>query len=380
MRSRTLVLGLLAAALAVPTTLSNPAQAAEDWRSIRARWSGPQQAVKVVDVKAFDNWAGAVGNTRKSGQSRPWVQECSPRRCVPKSLPRPGGNSTVVSSISGASRQDMWAVGAYRSGGLLRPVMWRKTGSTWKIFRSGLTVQSGAEQLQLTQIEVANKSKAFALGRYNYVNGSTSTLYRWNGTAWKELAPRGDTSTFADPCEGWFNRKWSDLMVRSGSAMLVGRCGTRSKPAVLEQGTGSWHLASGSGFPDNAVWTKGSFIGEQAWLYGTRTGAKVFFKRDGGKWSKVTTKGIRGRASVADFAGPFSNRIAAVGFVRTGRGHREAASWRWGKNGWHATSVPAGVSRSYLSAVSVDGTNKFFAVGTDVARQPSKRGLILRAD
>jgi hypothetical protein len=382
MRSRTAVLGLVAAALIIPTTLPTSAdarQATGDWQRVPSRWAAPRHAVSVVDVKVIDNVAFAVGNTRRLGKSRPWVQNCSTVRCRRIALPRPDGLSTAVTSISGAARGDMWASGTYRKGKLLRPVLWRKTGSQWAVYKSGIAVRSGAESLSLSQVEVANKSKAFALGRYNYLNGRTSTLYRWNGTDWKELAPRGDTTTFASPCDGWFRRNWSDLLVRSGSALLVGRCGGALKPTVLEQGDGTWELASGTNFPTTATWSKGAFIGQEAWLTGSRDGKRVIYKRVNNHWSKVASKGIRGRAVIGDLAGPFGDKVAAVGWVATGGGHREATAWRWGGGGWHETAVPAGVSRSKLVAVSVDGKSAFFAVGTDAGRRPSKRALILRA-
>ena len=251
------------------------------------------------------------------------MQTCKGAKCVRKALPRPGKQSTTVTSISGTDARDMWAVGfAKTPRGVQRPLMWRKAGGTWSTFRSHLTVGAADESLRLTQIEVANKSKAFALGHYNYLNGSTSTLYRWNGTDWKELAPRGDNPRSPQPCDGWFNRRWSDLVVRSGQALLVGKCGVARKPTVLEQGDATWDLASGTGFPDQVAFSKGSFVGQEAWLTGTRDGTRTFYRRVDDRWAKVATKGIKGRASVADIAGPFDTKVMAVGWVNTGGGHQ----------------------------------------------------------
>jgi hypothetical protein len=127
------------------------------------------------------------------------------------------------------------------------------------------------------------------------------------------------------------------------------------------------------------VWAKGAFIGQEAWLTGTRAGKRVFYRKVGNRWAKVGTKGIRPTATVADLAGPHGQRVIAVGSLATGGGHREATAWRLTKTGWKTTSVPAGVSRSALVAASVDGQSWFFAVGTDTARPPSKRGLIIRS-
>lgn len=391
MRSRTIV-GLLALALAVPAGLSTSASAGpasgdhakipDQWAAVRATWAGVQQPVSVVDVEVFGNYAYVVGNTRRAGKSRAWVQACTATRCTRTALPRPSGRSTSVSSISGTSRVDMWAVGTSRAGSVLRPVFWRKTGATWRVFNSGVTVKDKAESLNMTQIEVANKSKAYALGRYNYLTGKTSTLYRWNGTDWKELGSFADPDQLEAPCNRWFYRDWTDLVVRSGAAMLVGSCDAPKKRqhVILQQGTGKWNVVAGNGLPANARFTKGEFVWQEAYLMGTRAGKRVIFKQTGKQWDPVTVKGLGPKTTVADLAGPFSSKVVAVGYKRTDRTHRVATAWLWSKSGWREAKVPGGVSKSRLVAVAVDGKSRFFAVGVDSARKPGKRGLIIRSN
>jgi len=385
MSPRALTVGVVAAALCLPTSIAGAAAGPETadkartgWVAMKADWAKPNDAVTVDDVVAFGTFAYAVGNTTRRGESRPWVQQCRASKCAKTALPRLGKLSTKVLSVSGYSRGDMWAVGTARKGNHDRPVFWRKSGTRWSIFRSGILPNPG-EGLRLTQVEVANASKAFAIGRYDYQNGKTSTLYRWNGDNWKEIAPRGDLDTFAKPCDGWFNRTWTDLVVRSGSAILVGRCSTTRKPAVFEQGDTTWEKVDGANFPTEPVFSHGSFVGQELWLTGQRAGSPVVYKRSSDRWSKVATKGLKGRISIADLAGPHAAKVMAVGSIATGHGHREAAAWSWGAGSWHITKIPAGVSRSRLVAVSVDGSGPFFAAGTDAARPADRRDLILRA-
>src|SRR5438105_1826664 len=101
--------------------------------------------------------------------------------------------------------------------------------------------------------------------------------------------------------------------------------------------------------------------------------------RDSNSWSDVTTSGIPKRAHITDIAEVFANKVWAVGWTPTGHHHRIAGSWRWGAGRWHPTDVPAGVSRSRLFAVSMDSDGPAYAAGTDAAKSPSKRALIIRA-
>ena len=105
-------------------------------------------------------------------------------------LPRPNGASTVVTSIAGSAANDVWAVGwrIDNASGQHRPVFWHRARGTWKVFNAG---SDFGHNIVMTNVEVSNKSKAFALGRYRYGDRKdqiTSTVYRWNGKGWKEVA------------------------------------------------------------------------------------------------------------------------------------------------------------------------------------------------
>jgi hypothetical protein len=370
----------LAALVAIgPATEARHARAA-DWTSMSSHWPA-RQGVNVSDVAAFGKVAFAVGTTTKNKIHTPWVQLCTGRSCKATRLLRPHGDSTVVTSVAGSDRSDVWAVG-WRIDAKTkehRPVFWHKAGADWKVFNAGFELN---HNIVLTKVEVANKSKAFALGRYRHGDkpkAVTSTVYRWNGNGWKEVADLDHRSEFAAPCEGWYQRDWVDVIARPGSAILVGRCGTKHKLAVLEQGDTTWSLMSGDGLPDGVSWRVGTMVGRQAWMVGDIGKRRVIVANDGSGWKRVTTKGIRPLGTVTDLAGVFASKVTAVGSVPTGGGHRVAKAWRWGAGSWHETSIPTGISRSGLSAVSVEGNGPVFAIGQDMARRPALRAIIVHS-
>lgn len=374
------------AALTVAVTAlvySSPAEArkASEWVSMRSSWPG-RQAVNVSDVAAFGKVSFVAGTSTKDGDHTPWVQRCSGRSCDATRLPRPGGRSTTATSIAGSAPNDIWAVGWHTApGGERRPVLWHKGAGGWSVFDSAIDAGTN-KNIWLTQVEVANKSKAFALGRqvFGQNGNSTSTLYRWNGTGWKEIAPLlEDPSSFPAPCDHWYNRHWIDVIARPGSAILFGTCGTRHKLAILEQGTTSWHLMAGDNLPTGVRWQVGAMIGQQPWMIGTRNGNRIMVANDGGGWKRVTVDGIRPKAVISDLAGPFASKVTAVGWIPTGGHHRVARAWHWGAGSWHESEVPAGISKSFLSAVSVDGAGPFFAVGDDLGRKPHLRAIIIHS-
>jgi hypothetical protein len=375
----TLVIASAALVAAGPATEARRAHAA-DWATMSSQWPG-RQGVSVSDVAAFGKVAFAVGTSTKKKAHTPWVQSCTGRSCKATRLPRPHGDSTVVTSIAGSDRGDVWAVG-WRidpKSKEHRPVFWHKAGADWKVFNAGFEFN---HNIVLTKVEVSNKSKAFALGRYRHGDkrkAVTSTVYRWNGKGWKEVADLDHRDDFAAPCEGWYQRDWVDVIARPGSAILVGRCGTKHKLAVLEQGDTRWSLMSGDGLPNGVRWSVGSMVGRQAWLLGKVGKRRVIVANDGSGWKRVTTKGIRPLGVVTDLGGVFASKVTAVGWIPTGGGHRVAKAWRWGAGSWHETPIPTGISRSGLSAVSVDGNGPVFAVGQDKARRPPLRAIIVHS-
>jgi hypothetical protein len=371
----------VSAALAAGVPASGARQLAPDWVSMSSHWPA-DQGVSVSDVAAFGKVAFAVGTTSSGKVHTPWVQVCSGRSCKAVRLPKPQGSSTTVTSIAGSAANDVWAVG-WRIDSTSkehRPVFWHRVGTTWRVFNAGADFN---HNIVLTKVEVSNKSKAFALGRYRYgarKNQVTSTLYRWNGTGWKEVADLDHRTDFAAPCTGWYNRDFVDVIARPGSAILIGRCGTRHKLAILEQGDTTWTAMSGNRLPDGVAWQLGSMVGQQVWLVGTGTGGRrIIVANDAGTWKRVTTDGLRPAGVVKDLAGVFASKVTAVGWVPTGGGHHVARAWRWGAGSWHETQVPAGISRSGLSAVSADGNGPVFAIGQDLGRKPPLRAIIVHS-
>jgi hypothetical protein len=363
----------------VATSSVQARQAPSEWVTMSSSWPGLQR-VEVSDVAAFGKVAYVVGTTSKDGVKTPWVQVCSGRSCSADRLPRPGGASTTVNAIAGSERADVWAVGYTTANGTHRPVFWHKVGGAWSIFAASLP----NKDIVMTQVEVANKSKAFAIGRQRFglqKDKRTTTLYRWNGTGWKEVGALLDDppSVFPAPCDGWYNRSWNDVVARPGSAIVFGTCGRLDKLAILEQGDTNWTTVEGNGFPEGVDWQTGAMVGKQVWLVGTRNDRRIIVANDGTGWSRVTTDGLRARAVVSDIAGVFASKVTIVGWIPTGHGHRVARAWRWGAGSWHETEVPAGISKSALNAASVDTDGPVFAVGNDLGRKPHLRALIIHS-
>ena len=85
-------------------------------------------------------------------------------------------------------------------------------------------------------------------------------------------------------------------------------------------------------------------------------------------------------STLDDLAGVFASKVTAVGCIPTGRGHRVARAWRWGAGSWHETEVPAGVSKSALSAASVDGEGPVLrGRAATCGRKPGQRAIIVHS-
>ena len=302
MRSRTVVLGLLAAALAIPTTLPDPADARQraptTGRASAHAGAGRDRRCSVVDVKV-------VRQPRLRRRQHPQGREVSRHGCRPArreaataSRCRDPAGTAPPSHRSPAPPPATCGPSARTAvGKLLRPVMWRKAGATWSVFRSGITVKASAERLQLTQVEVANKSKAFALGRYNYLNGVDQHAvplerHRLEGArpARRPQPVRRAVRRLVQPQAGPTSS--SD----PGSALLVGTCGSRaaSRPCSSRATRQLDARSAGGGLPDRrSTWSKGAFIGQEAWLYGTRERQPDDLQASRQRGRRSATKGIR---------------------------------------------------------------------------------------
>ena len=167
--------------------------------SLILRWDGTSWSVvpnpniggsgsALLDVAAVsdgDIWA--VGyKTFSSQRTEPLVLHYDGTSWQQVSTPAPGNGETVLTSVSAASSNNVWAAGYYVDGSQHKALTLHYDGTTWSHVPSA---NGGQVTSVLRDIEASSQSDAWAVGFENRpsLNNFVAATQRWDGSSWSAV-------------------------------------------------------------------------------------------------------------------------------------------------------------------------------------------------
>jgi hypothetical protein len=223
----------------------------------------------------------------------------------------------VFSDVSALSPDDVWAVGAFDTGGTCRcdPLVEHWNGSKWKI-----VTLPDVTPAQLTGVEAIAVDDVWAVGQ----SGGRTLTVHWDGSAWSRVAsPNGGSAPAALTA---VSATASDDVWAVGT-IDAGEPFPGVTLALHWNGTKWSKVNSPSPSSGDDVGGVAAFAGRHAWMVGTfwptafqPKGLTVRFSGGPGKRVKVG-----GHTSLDDVAGVAEDDLWAVGSA--GIFHRDATAW-----------------------------------------------------
>src|ERR1700736_2027447 len=147
-------------------------------------------------VSSGDAWA--VGFHQETGRpSQTLIQRWSGADWTPYDSPNPGAEQNALYGVSGASSDDVWAVGFTRNSGSTRTLILHWTGSRWSVVPSP---NGGGGDNLLLAVSAVSKGNAWAVGSTADTAATVSALVEhWDGERWRLVTSPipGNRSTLA---------------------------------------------------------------------------------------------------------------------------------------------------------------------------------------
>ncbi len=189
--------------------------------------SGALSAVAAVD--ANDVWAVGAGSGTlvEHWNGSTWAQVSSPS-------PGTGGG---LASLAVRSAHDIWTVGYYYDGSVIKTLIENWNGTIWRIIPSP---NQGTSDNRLNSVSIAGANSIWAVGTYAVSGTSKTLIEHWNGTAW---------TIISSPNEGTSNNVLSGVAaVALNDAWAVGSyydAGVGAIQTLAEHYNGSsWSIVS----------------------------------------------------------------------------------------------------------------------------------------
>jgi hypothetical protein len=172
-------------------------------RPLIEHWNGSQWSVVpspipeggaflsgVAAVSPHDIWA--VGSSHRAGQALIEHWNGSQWSIVPSPVPSVG--FIILHAVTTVSAKNVWAVGTnwQLNNGVLKPVIEHWNGSTWSIVSS--PDFSSGEENSLEGIAALTKNDMWAVGYFRTATGIDALIEHWNGSTWT-IVPGGDTKS-----------------------------------------------------------------------------------------------------------------------------------------------------------------------------------------
>jgi len=299
--------------------------------------------------------------------------------------------------------KNVWAFGATRSAGKAKPLVYRKSGSTWKKARLPSGLKGGIQAA-----DASSASNVWAVGGGSFDGQGSAYLLHWNGERWK-LAKRWKSAfplTVASSGRG----VWVFDSLRSRALRFDGRRWHKAKTPIPVWGAAArgktvwaWGLSGhgkaevvrfdgrrwrpanpGTLLPkqteDSATaFTEPVFVGKDVWMVanhivswtaGNPKGGSFLLRHENGRWRKEKTRPASGlgHAPIPDGRGGFwvtvSKKIS--GWVEGDLEYDLVLTHRTATGRWserllgHIDEETAGVAEF----VRVPGTQRLLGVGS----------------
>jgi hypothetical protein len=222
--------------------------------------------VAVHATSATDVWAvGSYHNGNNVSQTLILHWDGSAWTQVPS--PDPGGaaRDQELTSVTGVSARDAWAVGFYDTGAFDKSIILHWNGTSWKQVNSP---SPGSQGTFLQSVGAASAGNAWAVGSAYNGAADKTLIVHWDGSAWKQVKtpnPGGATQN-------------SDLMsvavTSANDAWASGSYGTGTglRTLVLHWDGSAWHQTTtpnlGGATIDDALLAVGASSASNVWAVG----------------------------------------------------------------------------------------------------------------
>jgi hypothetical protein len=178
----------------------------------------------IAALSPRDVWAVGGFSTSKGGKTliehwngTKWAQVSSPN-------PRDLNGDIILDGVAGTSASNVWAVGAYASGGRLKTLVEHWNGRAWKIVAS----PSAGSFSALSAVTAASAHDAWAVGDSISQSKRKTLIEHWNGRAWSRVASPnpGAVSELASVAATGSSGVWAVGDFNSGGigSVLVAHC------------------------------------------------------------------------------------------------------------------------------------------------------------
>jgi hypothetical protein len=200
----------------------------------------------------------------------------------------------------------------------------------WRIVKT-FNTPSGAE---LIGAAASGKTNAWAVGTEPASSGRSLLLNRWDGHAWRSVAPPA---------------KYAGLVDYAATVGTSSATNTWVFPEVAAGSSDVWHALrwSGKSWKDVAlprmrdVWSTAVLSNSNAWVFGDQPGKPIVapyaLHYNGSQWSPVSIPYVPAYSSALS-----ANDIWAVGMTHLGDPSQPSAAvvMHWNGKSWHATMLP----------------------------------------
>ncbi len=288
--------------------------------------------------------------------------ECGPNWTAVSS-PNPGSADHILTSITAASLDDVWAVGHYKVGTLNQTLIIHWNGSNWSVVPS--PNQSSVNNY-LYGVTAIAEDDIWAVGYYNDYDNSQTLILHWDGISWTQIA---------SPSPGYgYNYLYGVTSISSNDVWAVGAyLGDDGDVTLTMHWDGSSWTVVPSPFPgvaENYLYGVDAISSTDVWAVGYYYDGAGDARRtltmhwDGFSWTAVP----------ALDPGSYSNYLRSVAITAP------ADAWavgnyndgladhtlllRWNGSSWSSTPGPdPSVTANYLNAIAAVSSSDIWAVG-----------------
>jgi hypothetical protein len=291
-------------------------------------------------------------------------------------LPRPPSGASLdfydVSTLPGG---EVWIVGSYEDVGRnVHALAYHLVDHQW-VFGKSVDVEQASTTL--SSVSGTTKNDVWAVGSYTLLNKSYAYTAHWNGSTWAQVAAPHE-------CPG--DQELSDVIaLGTNDVWAVGSCSEGTiggfydtvHTLVQHWDGAAWkdipspnHLPSRfidssslstiTGTGPNDLWAGGTYWDSDGNGYWTQPMLQHW---DGRQWSEITLAhpGIGTTSNLSAVAAFAPDDVWAIGYYSAGELHPVALHWD-GKE-WSEVQIPNPLAEGYYSTLAPIGSNNLWAMG-----------------
>jgi hypothetical protein len=321
------------------------------WEPVAAANIGNSQLRDVTAAHSGALWA--VGDYFRDGQDYALIERMTRNGwlAVPSNAPE----TTILNSVSAASRDDIWAAGYDTVSSRAHPFIEHWDGSSWA------QVTAPSMVGYLNGIYAAGRDDAWAVGVTSNVNdnGYVTLIEHWDGSSWSVVpSPDGSGSNWLSAVSG----------TSASEVWAVGWYGNDRQRTLAEQWDGvNWRIVPtpNTNSPTNHLQDVVAVSASDVWTVGYSDGSRRLTLAEhwnGTGWYRVATPNANSETNQLIGVGGISRKeVWAVGEYYRG-GWKSLAQY-WNGHSWRITTSPDPVASNEVNAVTVLPGDSAWSVG-----------------